>query len=861
MPFKIPNTPSVSTESPETLFRDLRNRKVQGLLSHQADVLREYVDKALHETDVAFELPTGSGKTLVGLLLGEWRRRKYNERVVYLCPTNQLVNQVVDQALNYGIKVHGFTGSKNEYEPSAKSEYMNCETIAITSYSALFNPYPYFSNPQLIILDDAHSADNYISNMWTIRVERFKDEHKSLFTVLSSVLKEVLPPTDYLKITEKNFDTTWDYSWVEKIPTSDFYRIIPKITEVFNANLDNSDIRFPWELIHDHLEACHCYVSRTDILIRPLISLGNRHTPFSNAKQRIYMSATLGEGGELERITGRNNINRLHIQSGWEKQGVGRRLFFFPGRSLDEDKSESLVLDMIKQSSRALVIVSDNRQSDKVSDMISSSLKFKTFNAKEIEKSKRVFTTENEAVAIVANRYDGIDFINDECRLLVLAGLPRATNLQEKFIIQKMGAVALLNDRILTRIQQAFGRCTRSSTDFAAVVVWDDELHHYLLTKEHRLYLHPEIQAELEFGIDQSKNSTQEDYLEFLKIFLHHGEEWDEADNYIATLRQNLSKATLPGTRDLKNSAIFELEYQYALWEGDYVQALEYCRKILTTLTDESLKGYRALWNYLAGSAAWLATQKKMMDAELQAREYFESAKKAAPTISWLLRVSKIEPGSKEDRSDLDTAPILIERLETMLENLGTINDMRFAQREKHILDLIKENDAKSFEEGQKVLGELLGYDSGNENTGGSPDPWWLVDQDLCIVFEDYSDAKPDSSLHINKARQAALHQNWIRTNLKLSQSAKIIPIIVSSVKTVEEEAKPFLNDVYFWDIVSFREWVIKSLTVIRELRTVFPGSGDLVWRADAISKYKSNKLDPEGILSILVPANKLPTK
>jgi hypothetical protein len=42
MPFKIANKASaLSTESPEALFRDLRSRKVQGLLAHQADVLRD----------------------------------------------------------------------------------------------------------------------------------------------------------------------------------------------------------------------------------------------------------------------------------------------------------------------------------------------------------------------------------------------------------------------------------------------------------------------------------------------------------------------------------------------------------------------------------------------------------------------------------------------------------------------------------------------------------------------------------------------------------------------------------------------------------------------------------------------------
>jgi len=47
----------------------------------------------------------------VGLMIAEWRRRKNQERVVYLCPTKQLVNQVVEQAdEKYGLSVLGFTG-------------------------------------------------------------------------------------------------------------------------------------------------------------------------------------------------------------------------------------------------------------------------------------------------------------------------------------------------------------------------------------------------------------------------------------------------------------------------------------------------------------------------------------------------------------------------------------------------------------------------------------------------------------------------------------------------------------------------------------------------------------------------------
>src|ERR1043166_2549012 len=98
MPFKPMKSSSVALETPEAMFRDLRKRTIAAPHAHQADVLRSYQRLGLSKPDVALKLPTGSGKTLVGLLIGEWRRRTRGERVVYLCPTRQLVHQVVEQA-------------------------------------------------------------------------------------------------------------------------------------------------------------------------------------------------------------------------------------------------------------------------------------------------------------------------------------------------------------------------------------------------------------------------------------------------------------------------------------------------------------------------------------------------------------------------------------------------------------------------------------------------------------------------------------------------------------------------------------------------------------------------------------------
>lgn len=325
---KIASTESIP-DSPEKLVLDLPRRNFSDAMEHQKQIIRLYVEKGIDEADVALQLPTGSGKTLVGLLIAEWRRKKYKEKIIYLCPTKQLVNQVVEQARNkYGIMVRGFTGSKNEYDSVGKAEYQNADCVAVTTYSSLFNVNPYFNDADVLILDDAHSSENYISTFWSLEIDRLKPELSQLHESICNVLKPLLKSFDYARI-RGEYDEVNGYDWVDKIPTIDFLKIKDELIAVIDAYKDVSDINYTWSLVRDNLHACQMYISAQSILIRPLIPPTWTHAPFNNPRQRIYMSATLGTGGDLERLMGRKSILRLPIPGDWDKQGVGRRFSYF----------------------------------------------------------------------------------------------------------------------------------------------------------------------------------------------------------------------------------------------------------------------------------------------------------------------------------------------------------------------------------------------------------------------------------------------------------------------------------------------------------------------------------------------------
>ena len=849
MAFKKTSLAPSVPESPADLFRALTRRAFQDVMPHQRDILCDYGNDMVNESDVALQLPTGSGKTLVGLLIAEWRRRKFEERVVYLCPTKQLVNQTVEQAQEkYGIDVNGFVGRWRDSPPTARSDYTTGAKTAITTYSSLFNTAPFFNNPDVIIIDDIHAAENYMAKMWSLKISADDQKLTQLHAEISTCLRPHLTDQSYARLTG-NWASPADANWVDKLPSIYLTRIAPQLTRIIDAHSDASTkVTFSWRVLRDHLDACHLYLSSQGILIRPLIPPTWTHEPFANAKQRLYMSATLGAGGDLERLTGIASITRLPAPEGFRSTSVGRRFFIFPGLSLEPEDCNNLRLKMQKIAGRSVVLTTNHATAETITEQVKTLDDFETYDARDIEHSKILFIEKNKAVLIMAARFDGIDFPDEESRLLCLDGLPKATNAQERFLMTKMRATALFNERLQTRVLQATGRCTRGLKDRSAVFVTGDELCHFFADDRNWKHFHPELQAEFTFGVEQSTQVEASDLIENFKSFLANNNDWVEANTQIIDDAKNYTQEPYPAMDNLEEAAKHEVLYQKALWMADKQKAYQEARKIVSMLTAPELRGYRALWHYLAGAAAWSMSTDSNGNYQHIAREQFAEARDAAPYVGWLAQLARDEPLEQTAGTEISDQDIIaqVERLEEILLKMGTASDQNFEKKARRILENL--NTSAGFEEGQRELGELLGFIAGNIEADASPDPWWLG-ATMGIVFEAHADAKPKTKIDAKKARQAASHLAWMKEHVPEASNLDINVILVTPCSQAHQGAKPSLRNVLYWLLDDFQNWATKAINTIRSLKGTLPPDSDLFWREEAAKRLTEERLTLTAII------------
>lgn len=561
MPFKGAAPRITRPGTLEELYKELPRKRgaVPGLWLHQGDVLRAYQADHERAADLALELPTGTGKTLLGLVVAEWVRREGAGPVAYACPTNQLARQVRDTAEREGVPAVLLVGSARDWLTADEAAYDSGSAVAVTNYNTVFNSSPKLGDPRLIVFDDAHAGEQFVGDKHgvTISRKRHRDAYGQVLSALSPLLSGLL--------LHRLQDDTPDPGAHQQVRL-----LVPALRPDVLAALDQALSRLPKPLIYDFamvrngLQSCLVYLSYGSVQIRPAVPPTFENVPFGRARQRVYLSATLGGGGELERAFGRTPIDRLPLPDGAQPRS-GRRFFVFP--ELAAGEPDELVRRIVAEAGKAIVLAQDTTDGAEATAAALAPDGADVLGKDDVEHGLKPFADARQAVLGLANRYDGLDLPHDACRVVVLDGLPNAHSPQERWLGERADAGAALAERVRTRVVQGAGRCTRGPDDFAVVVVRGSDLSRYLNRPDVRAALDPELQAEVAFGWENSAGQSHDDVMVNVRIFLDHDDAWRTGgEPLVVQARRDARKVPPPGSEGLQAA----VDAEVAAWELAY---------------------------------------------------------------------------------------------------------------------------------------------------------------------------------------------------------------------------------------------------------------------------------------------------
>ena len=247
---------SLVTE-PRQLFQTLqRDPQHQYLRAVQSDVLNEWYTRR-DQRDVVIKMNTGSGKTLVGLVLLWSRLQERKGPALYLCPDTYLVSQVRREADALGIR-HVDFDQNNQFPP----EFFEQTGILVTTIHKLFNGYSVFrvanrSNPVpvgTVLVDDAHACINIARDQFTATFARQSDVAKRIWSMFEPALREQAIGIS-AEIEQERFDAYLRvpyWTWQQRLPD------VTKLLSEYNGELaannstkksDDGDFRFVWPFL------------------------------------------------------------------------------------------------------------------------------------------------------------------------------------------------------------------------------------------------------------------------------------------------------------------------------------------------------------------------------------------------------------------------------------------------------------------------------------------------------------------------------------------------------------------------------------------------------------------------------------
>ena len=245
--------------NPSDIFHSLprADTKYDYLRDVQGEVLKAWHVRR-EERDIVVKMNTGSGKTLVGLLMLQSLLHEEIGPVFYLCPTKQLVEQAYQTAQE--LHLQAVTDGPTTDLPH---EFLNSEAIYITTFKKLFNGRSVFGIPGSgrppvtiggVLIDDAHSCLTIARETVTVTLEAASEGYQKIYRLFRSALAE----HSLSKVAELDQGYPWT---IVPVPYWAWMDSQSEVAKILAKRREDPALTFSWDLIKDDLSACHCFIS------------------------------------------------------------------------------------------------------------------------------------------------------------------------------------------------------------------------------------------------------------------------------------------------------------------------------------------------------------------------------------------------------------------------------------------------------------------------------------------------------------------------------------------------------------------------------------------------------------------------
>lgn len=748
--------------NPRDIFMGLtqKNPKYQYPRDVQGEVWKQWYEHR-EDRDIIIKMNTGSGKTVVALMILQSCLNEGKGPALYVVPDKYLAEQVISQAQELGIKI---------VRSESELDYRRKKAILVTTIQKLVNGKSVFGlrpennyDIESIVIDDMHACINSIQDQFSLTIPRNDELYNEFIKIFFDAMNQQSEGRFSEIIEDRNpFESLLVPYWYWQDYNNDIYQLL-------SQNQDKEFIKFKFDLIKDSLLLSHCYISSKEICIIPNCTPMHKIASFDDARRRIYLSATLADDSPFATVLGVDFKQNVHVITPEKANDIGERLIVVPRLINDKIVDEEIrrCIAAKAEDYNIAVLVPSFYQAGPWKELGGVVL-----SASNIDSGIEQIKSNKAGLYVFVNRYDGIDLADDMCRILVIDGLPNITNLNDRYEREVVRKSERIQREQIQRIEQGMGRGVRSISDFCFVVLLGDQLTTMLYSDDGYNYFSNATKAQFQLSerlCEQVVGGAPEDIIEIGDYLLRRDPQWMEV------CRVSTASVEYDSTVNVSPMAIaIRNTFRYALI-GDYNKATLTLNGLVNSISDRRVKGY-----YKQLLAEYTNLYDKNSSQQILKSAKYDNAEILNPIEG--IQFEKIA-------SDLPEQSRLI--LEYINSNELTPNKLIY--HAEGIMDNLKfqQRSSRRFEAAVKDVFNMLGFVARQpeHEVGKGPDDFVILGSGVYLVIECKNETITDI---INKhdCNQLNGSYNWFR-NLYGDDFLSCTPIMIHHSNVFEYACSP----------------------------------------------------------------------